>query len=439
MKKIGILLLVTVPALLNWAAPTVLTLDKSVEQALESNLDYQISGISLQEAKRQKNSSWNNFLPQLSATSELSGEKSLSENTDTTWRLSAGLSLRLPLNGGLAYTIKDIKLAYENQSISYETARLQLINEVEQAFYSLIANQADIDIAKNNIDLAEKRYQVTLRNFNNGLATELDTLQARVTAAQLKPAYLQAVSDYNIALREFLDVIGLPTDTEITLEGSLDTEIHQFDSDQLIEKYLMNRRDILAQEKKIEILENQKKQKTMTSRTPDLSLSSQWGTSVMKPFESSSWDTEKLSDTLSLGLSLSIPLDDFIPGSATDTTLKGMDDEIKSAKLTLVKNIEDARTEIINLVSKLETSAAQIELAKLNVELTKTTYEKSEYSYNQGGMGRLDLEDTQQNYFNAKQEYLESQYNYLNGLINLRYALGLENLAELSGSIQKKE
>ncbi len=436
MNRRVILLFLVFPVTVGlWAEPEVLTIDRSIASALENNLDFQISRIDLDTAKREADNSWNVFLPSVTAGADLSGSNSITEpESSLTWTATGSIGLSLSLTSSLSSTLKGLKLAYEGESISYETARLTLINSVEKDFYSLLASQADIEIEKTNLELAEKRYAQAERNFSNGLVTELSVLQAKVSAANLKPTYLKAVSDYQIALREFLSAIGMEPEMDVVLDGSLDVESVAFDRDSLIDSYIMNRRDIQAQQNQIEVLVNQKNKAVAGGYVvPSFELSSNLAVPVSDALESSSWsDLTPSKDSFSVGIALEIPLDNFVPGSSKDVEIKGLEDSVKSARLTLQGMIDDARTEIINLVAQLETAAAQVELAELNVELTESTYEKSEESFQQGGMEQLDLEDAKQDYFSAKQDYLESQYDYLTGLIDLRYALGLENLDELT-------
>jgi len=62
----------------------------------------------------------------------------------------------------------------------------------------------------------------------------------------------------------------------------------------------------------------------------------------------------------------------------------------------------------------------------MNVELSGRAYEMSEEAYRRGTTDRLTVEDSQQSYLSANQSYLVSRYEYLAGLISLRYALGGE-------------
>ncbi len=421
-------------ALSGWADSITLDLSTCIDLALKNNSDFKISGIELETAERAEKYSWNQFLPSLSASTSLSAGSTLFSSAgsgDTSWSFGASVSASLPINASLTYSIREIALAYESEEISYETARLNLVASVEQEFAYLVASAAGMDIEKGNLDLAKKRYEQTMTNFSHGLASELEVLQAKVTAANLEPTYLETVSDYKTQVREFLLVLGLDPETEVVLDGNLEPEIVEFDVNDLIAGRLEERQDIKELRLALETLRNGRSLTAADGLTPSLSLSLNWNTSVSDAFDSASWQSGSWEDGLSAGIGLSIPLDGYIPGSETSLSLKEIDDEIEAASINLAQAISEARLEILNLVEQLKTAAASMELSELNVELAKKSYEMSEESFSRGTVQRLDVEDAQQEYSSAKQQYLLSQYTYISGLIDLRVALGLDDWKNL--------
>lgn len=427
---ISILLAISAGA---WTAPMPLDRDTAVELALENNPDFIIEGINLETAEREDRNSWNGLLPDISAKVGLNGGSNLfdSQANSMSWSASASLDISLPLNASLAYEIKGLQLAYEAQQISYESARQSLVANVEKEFYYLLAVKENLDLEEANLRLAAERYEQTAVRYEAGLASELDMLQAEVTAANLEPDYLQTVANYESRVREFLIVLGLDPETGVEFSGNLDTPETSFRADELIRLYLSGRQDIQALEKTLEELQNSKSQTVASTRTPSLNLSTGWNTNVGDPFNAGSWNYDTWADGFSLGVTLNIPLDGFIPGSSDSVKIKAYDDSIEKASLELAKAVEEARTGIINLVAQLETSAASMELSELNVELAKRSYELTEESYNRGTVQRLDVEDAQQSYLEAVQQSLVSRYEYLAGLIDLRVAIGLEDFEDL--------
>lgn len=414
----------------------ILDKEKSVDMALENNLNFKNSAIILETLRREESNAWSNLLPVTSLTLGLEGSDSLfsssSPSNPSPWKTSSKLQMNLNLNSSLVWTINQTKLDYQAQLISYEQAQMELIVNVEKEFYYLLTSESDLGIEKSNMELTQRIYEQEVINYENGFASELDVLQSQVNAAMEGPSYSQAVADHQKRLRDFLNILGIDPLMEVQLTGALDVTVLNFEAQNLIKKYLTNRTDIRAQEKMIESLKNSRKINSASTRTPTLGFSASWNTGLYGPFSSDSWtDDSNFSDSLSFGIDLKIPLDGFVPGSRDNLTLQNLDDQIASAEITLTNLMTSARLEIINLTEQLKTSEANLKLARLNIELAQKSYSVSEDSYSRGAVERLDVEDAQQSLLEANQSFLTHQYNYMVSLIDLRNALNLDSIEEL--------
>jgi outer membrane protein TolC len=416
----------------------VLDRKTAIQLALGNNRSFQRSSIDLQSAARGANTSWNQLLPSVSASAGLNHTDRLFSDPvmpgQAGWSFSGSLDASVSLRPGLAYSIRQTQLEYQAQEISFDEARRSLVAQVEKEFYYLLAARSEIEIQRANLDLAQERYEQTRINFENGRTSEVSMLQAQVNAANQEPAYLSTVNAYNRRRQNFLIVLGLDPLTEVRLEGDLAVDRVRVDAADLSATYVQSRSDVQSQLAALEQLQNQRKLTRANGRTPTLTLSAGWNTAVAEPFEDQSWDEEVWSDTATIGLRLSIPLDGFVPGSSTDVSIANAADRIEQGEIQLREITDAARTEIINLVDQLETAWANIELAQLNIELARTAYEMSEEAYRRGTMELLDVDDSQQEYLSAQQSYITNQYEYLAGLIDLRVALGVDELPEKGGT-----
>ncbi len=407
-----------------------LNIQSCIELALENNPDLKTAGINLRTAEREMNSSWNNFLPSISAGAGISASTPVfSDSINFRLGFSGSLSLSLSLNPGIRNTIESIRLSYDSQEITLQAAEKQLKSSIEKEFYYLITSKSNLEIVTANMELAKKNYEQAQTNYSYGRSSELAVLQAQVNAANLEPQYKQAIAAYNSRLNDFRLVLGLKPDAKITLDGSLETKKVNFDAEKLAEIYIDNRSDIISLRKNLEILNNNKTLASFSNYSPTVRLSGGYSATG-----SQSW-----SDSFSVGINLSVPIDNYIPGSSASVSMAEIDDRIEKAEISLEQAINEAKNEIYNLSAQLDTAAANMELSEINITLAKKSYEMSEQSFARGSVQRLDVEDAQQSYLEAKQQYLSSQYNYLTGLIALRDALGLESLDELYSTGEANE
>nr|NIR50148.1 TolC family protein [candidate division KSB1 bacterium]NIR65324.1 TolC family protein [candidate division Zixibacteria bacterium]NIT58644.1 TolC family protein [Fodinibius sp.]NIW46379.1 TolC family protein [Gammaproteobacteria bacterium]NIS47039.1 TolC family protein [candidate division Zixibacteria bacterium] len=81
--------------------------------------------------------------------------------------------------------------------------------EVQQAESRINEARQRIQAQQKSVRQAEKAYQIAEVRYNNGVGTQLELFDARVSLNRIKTNYLQAVYDYNIALFEWQKAVGL--------------------------------------------------------------------------------------------------------------------------------------------------------------------------------------------------------------------------------------
>jgi len=433
MKRYAVMTVIALVGSLSVAAePLILDRDAAVDLALENNRSLQLASIDLQGAARGADTAWNRLLPDLSASAGLTRNDRLFSDPMMPGQegvsFSGSLDANIALQPGLVYSIRQTHLEYAAQEISYDQARREVVAQVEAEFYYLLAARSDIEIQQASLENAWERYEQTRIDFERGRTSELSMLQAQVNAANQEPAYLSTVNAYNRRIHNFLIVLGIDPLTDLVLEGDLSVDRVSADARELSDRYVQNRSDVRTRQATLAQLRNQRSLSAVSGRTPTLTLSAGWSTSVADPFESTSWEGAAWSDTATVSARLSVPLDGLIPGSSGTVGIADAEDRIIQGEIQLLETNDAARTEIINLVEQLDTAWANIELARLNIELSRTAYQMSEEAYRRGTMELLDVADAEQEYLSAQQTHIKNQYEYLAGLIDLRLALGVDEL-----------
>lgn len=123
---------------------------------------------------------------------------------------SVGLTLRIPIFDGFArrsrvnqsnYTLQKVARQLEENKInlnaSYENARLQMLN-----------NLSTIKTQKENVALADEVYYSTQNNYNLGLASLTDLLNAETSLAEAQNSYNEALLQYKLAELELIKSNG---------------------------------------------------------------------------------------------------------------------------------------------------------------------------------------------------------------------------------------
>ncbi len=404
---------------------TVLDLETCLSMARGNNRDLKRASLGWATALREEKNTWSLLLPGISAGGGISESSPLSTGPwDPSVTRSASLNMSLSLNAGMAAEARGNSLSSDREELSYDSAEKSLLSGVEKEFYYLITSASNLEIVRANLELSWKNYDQTKSNYDNGMASELALLQARVTASNLEPKYKQAEAAHQARMNGFLLTIGLEPGTEVLLKGNLEREIWEGDGPSLADRYLADRPDVRALLKDLDILRNRRNQTALTNRTPTLGISSGWSASRR--------DGEEWSDRLTLALEVRVPLDDLLRGSSTSLALRALDDQIGEQQIGLDQAMAEARTEIINLVNQLNTAADNIRISSLNIDLAEESFLLTRESFSRGLSQPLEVDRAQQALLEARQQYLSSQYDYLSGLIDLRDALGRDSLEELN-------
>jgi outer membrane protein TolC len=436
MKKIFIIsFMIIIPLCTISAESLSMNLDSAIKTAEENSPELIKAELALESALRTHETSWNTFLPSINLSGSFSGNDSVltdSSSPLSPWSISGGISLNLQLSPAAVYSIEADRLAYELELLSYQKTRTNLLADVEKAYYALLTEKSNLAIEEANLKLALKRWEQSKTNFSYGLVSELSVLQAEVSAANLRPSYNQAIQNHESSKKNFLMLIGLNRETELSLDGGLP----EFPSDIflntafLLQNYIPGRIDIRTMELQKSVFENVQNLTAFSGRSPSLGLSAGFTDTLSNLLASTG---VVFTDRASLSLTLSIPIDNWIPGSNTDTAIQNYDDSIHQTEISIKQLSESAELTVLNLVSRIYTLQETIELSQLSLELARRSYEMTEESFRTGRIERLNVEDSQQSLRRAEQQLLLSRSNLIYSLIDLRLALNInstENLLE---------
>jgi multidrug efflux system outer membrane protein len=404
--------------------PLVITLEEAVRMALDTSLDLQKSRLDLSDAEYSSKHLWAQVFPSLSAGGGINYGTGLfvdpgfkADAANFGYSLSAGISLGL--NAGIPYRMKGIRLAYEGALLSYDDACRQLEIQVAKAFYTLIAERENVSHKQDALNLAERQLEKTGISYENGFTGELSLLNSRLAVEVARSDLSGARSSVQQNLASFLDLIGLERQT-VHLEGEIEVSPVKADSEFLIARYLSGRPDIAEKRLALESAENTRKQGSIGDRAPSLRLAADWGG------RGSGGEDDKFSDSVSGSVSLSIPINPWIPGTTENQTLRKAGAAVEKARLDLKSAETSAAQEIRTLTMMLESSLEALEINRLRLEIARRNYELSEQGFQNGTVESLSLEDARKSLNEARYSLLQSELSCLTTVLDLATAVNMD-------------
>jgi outer membrane protein TolC len=204
------------------------------------------------------------------------------------------------------------------------------------------------------------------------------------------------------------------------------TDFISLDVKELISKAASGKPDINELRHSILLLKSARKTQ-IQSLLPALTLS--WNT--MPTFLGDPWnddwgDKDKWKDPSGrLTISLGLRLNSLIPFSQDFQGIKNLDDQINGANIGLARMIQGTEIEIYNTVLTLNKTQITAEAQKKTVELADRAYRLTEQAFRAGLQDLLQVQNAELELKQAKVSMLEQQFNYLNGLLDLEYSIGV--------------
>ena len=409
------------------AQDTGLSLDDAVRLALEYNLDLRKTEIDLAASGYSERNLWSEIFPTISANGSTGFTSPFFSNggsgADTNYSIGFGVSLGL--NAGIPYAMMSIKLAHQGNILRYEDARNQLSIRITKIFYALAAEQNNLLLLEEVLNLAQRQYERSSVSFRNGLVGELSLMQSRLAVENARFNFSAAGIAHNNNMTEFLAMLGMAQDANVTLSGEINIVRITADAEELIREHLPSRPDIIRASQEIQRLEYAQRQSVLQNRAPSLSLSLDWNSSNFDPF----------ADRLSGTARVSIPIDPWIPGTSRAQTIRRANDSVEKARLDLESAENSAKTQIRSLTALLRNSWDSISIARLGLETAQRSYQLTEQGFQNGTVESLVLEDARNNMANARQRLLQAELSYFNMILDLSAALNTDwkNLIQTFG------
>jgi outer membrane protein TolC len=341
------------------------------------------------------------------------------------WHVAGTIQASLTISYVVFEYVNQLRLDYQGGLISYEKAKLQLERDIRKAYNNMTLLQASINLLRESYEAAGRRVEMARANYRAGLVPELSLLQAQVALENMKPTIDQVENGYRLSMAQFAMFLGLPYDTPFELQPiETGTEFVSLDVRDLISRAASGKPDIQELRHTILLLQSARKM-LLHSFTPALTLS--WSSQSILPdawkdnwFDYNSWRRSG-----QFSISLGLRLHSLIPWSPDYQGVKNLEDNIRSANIGLAQLIQGTEIEIYNTILSLERIRITTEAQMQTISLAERAYRLSEQAYRAGLQDLLQVQNAELELKQARVSMLEQQFNFLNGLIDLEYSIGV--------------
>lgn len=291
---------------------------------------------------------------------------------------------------------------------SFEGKKIWVENEIKKIYTELLFLKKQIEVLERTRDNLESHYHIAEKRYKEGLASELELLQAEIA---LKNFYPQ-IEILKLATQKLKDLLKnlAGIEEEIEVKDTLYFEKFDVSIDTLYEKALSERKDILSLKLSIEALkEIVEVQKGFNK--PNLFFSYQYQYSRPYGFFKDEWGGYY---TLIFGLSWNI-----FDGLSTYGNIKKSIANYEYLKKKLEFIEKNIKSEIKNNVEALKVNERIVETQKENAKIAEKALKVAKVQYENGWISHIEYMDAELSALNTKLNLLKAIKDYKISKLNL--------------------
>ncbi len=307
-----------------------------------------------------------------------------------------------------------LELEYEASLIRYLLIRLALERNVAQEFYSVYSNQMSLEIAHEDLKNNEESYEIIKNKVEGGLLALEELYQAEVNLATSYSGVFNAELNLANSLDQFKVLIGLPLDTTLMIAAEIVADTIPVNQELAISHALENRMEL--REREID-LENANFDLIVAKSTNEFAGSVTASFGVQGNDEQFSKLFETPTNTPAIGLTLNIPLFDW---GERKSEIKAAEASLQSTRISYEVERTDIVMNIRLVVRSMKNLENQIEIQRKTVKNAELAYDINLERYRNGDLTSLDLGIYQNQLSESKMALTNAIINYKIELLNLK-------------------
>lgn len=426
-------------SLLSFAETLTLSREECIEIALRDNPTVRIADMEVKKADYSKRETLAGVFPSIDFSTSyqrsielqtirmnMGGEsQALKMGSDNTW--NTGFQASMPIIAPTlwkAISISDVQILANLESA--RASRLDLVNNVNKAYYALMLAIASHEVVKQNYDIAVMNAAIYEKQFAIGAASEYDVLRSSVQVKNIEPELLQADIAIKQCSLQLKVLMGISADTEIAPS----TRLADYKGDMY--SLPANAGYSLERNTSLRSLDIQKKMLDKNIQLKKFAwiptLGASFNLSWLSLSNGSPFRNQEFNPYCNVGLNLSIPI---FSGGSKYYALRQAQADRKELDLRR-EDLENAlNMQVALAIDNINREARQISTSEEGVRQAAKAHEIMQKSFEIGAASYLDLRDSELADTSARLAYLQAIYNYLVSTSELDMLLGKEESTRL--------
>ena len=412
-----------------------LTLNRSIELALENNEILRMAREDLYKAGQQVNEARADALPQINASGTYTRnwklptfvfgsppntqEVSIGRKTDVQGVVS--LKQTLFAWGKVSSALKVAKLFREYSEEGLRFVQHAVRADVELAYYNVLYAKDLVRVSKMAMERARKNLRRVQRLRDAGRVSGYDLLRAEVALSGLRPDSISVENDRTLAELDLKNRIGISADTRIDLVGDFRTRtrIDVSSADTLVELGLRNRPEMRQLTRQTR-MRKQAIRIAQADARPSLDLTTSGRVQIQS--DEYTFDTDDAKQSWSTGVILSYPLFD---GQRTRSKVLQARADLRRAELELENTRRGISLEIRKTWLDCRVAQERLMAQELTVSAAERGVEIARSRYANGLGTQLELLDAELVLLRAEVSFAQEKRTRAAALVALERAVGV--------------
>ncbi|MBR3498616.1 MAG: TolC family protein [Selenomonadaceae bacterium] len=409
------------------AEGVTLSLDEAIALALENNRlieqsadDREAARWNLSSVRRQSGPqlSWSSLLNRIGGryynsrreTHYAAKYASRSEHVNMSYYPSYmsenynSLSLTMPLytGGRLENQREAARYNLNAADLSLENSRQRVKYQAAEAYYQVLQRASLVDVQEEAVNLLEEHLRFVTIQYEVGTVAKSDVLATNVQLANSQQNLNSAQGNYETAIAQLNNIIGLPVDTEVAASDKINFVKYNLDENECMEYALAHRPDGIAAVYEVKRTHAQTAA-TKSGYRPTVNAVVQGYMSGENVF-----GANHNNEQWALGVRVEWNIFDNGITSANVHQAKAVEHRAESLAQQQIETIQ------------LEVHSAYIALktAEKNIEVTAAAVDKAEEEFDIAQVRYVEGVDTNLNVMNAQEKVVETRNNYYAALYN---------------------
>ena len=409
-----------------------ITLDETIQLAFENNrtikesvADRESAFWSLREARRQTNPTINwQFTGQ-----KFGGDTYRNYAYHRSFANTGSINMPIYQGGRLKEGRKSARYALSTADLALENTMQTVRLQSTVYYFNVLQYRNLIEVYEEEVVTLQEHLRNVNAQFRVGTVAKVDVLESQVELANAMQNLVNIQNNYDVAVANLNNYIGLPADTIIRPQDTLTYRPYNSSLNDCTAYALENRPDAAIADYTVKRAESAKKS-AKAGWLPQVSAS------VSKGLTNENFISGKVTDQWTAGVSASWNVFD---GGITRAQVNQADAALVKAQEQAAETREQIQLDVQSAYLQLHAAEKNIGTTQASVALAEENYKIAQVRYAAGVGTNLDVMDASRKLTEARSNYFTALYNYNTARANLEKSMGVPVELDVVRYIESEE